>query len=357
MNILFVVRTLGYGGASKQLALLANALSCFNHKVFVYSYCANQTKQTFVPVVTYLPKKNIPKSKTKEYLCSVVNIRRKIKEIEPDIIISWRCNAGCLTKIASFGLNAKTIFCERTDPYTETSLALKVSAFICSFSDGGVFQLEHVREYYKRLYAKSVVIPNPIEFDEEEIAEVVPYDSRPHRIVFVGRMVVSQKRQDVALDAFKIFLSKRPDYELHFYGDGSDFDKIKKLAIQKELGEKVVFHGAVTNVVDEIQNAKVLLVSSDYEGIPNVILEAFVAGVPVVSTDCSPGGARVLIDDGENGFLAPVGDSERLADKMSDVVMDENLAKKFIANGRIKLKEFTPDVVFQQWNEYLCRMI
>lgn len=356
MNILFVVRTLGYGGASKQLALLANALSCYNHKVFVYSYCANENKQTFAPVVTYIPEKNFPQSKAKEYLCSVFNIRRKIKEIGPDVVISWRCNAGCLAKIASLGLNAKTIFCERTDPYTETSIALKISAFVCCFSDGGVFQLEHVREYYKRLYNKSVVIPNPIGLDCENDF-VVPYGRRPQRIAFVGRMVISQKRQDVALDAFKFFLRGYPDYELHFYGDGNDFEEIKKIAVQKELGKSVVFHGAVKNVIDEIQNAKVLLVSSDYEGIPNVILEAFVAGVPVVSTDCSPGGARVLIDDDENGFLAPVGDAEKLANKMSDIVRNEELAKKFIANGRAKLKKFAPDVVFQQWNEYLIQMI
>ena len=136
-----------------------------------------------------------------------------------------------------------------------------------------------------------------------------------------------------------------------------DFDLVKKMAVEKGVSNNVVFHGAVRNIPEVIKDAKILVLTSDYEGIPNVILEALVAGVPVVSTDCSPGGARVLIDDGENGFLAPVGDAKELASKMSDVVGDEELAEKFIANGRVKLKDFTPNVVFQQWNEYLSKMV
>ena len=356
MRILFVVRTLGYGGASKQLALLADALSKYDNEIFIYSYNADKTAQSLSSDVTFIPELKVSRNKFEEYLFSIFKVRKKIREIKPHVIISWRSNAGCFSRLASIGLNVKTVFCDRTDPYTETSIALKISAFICGFSYGGVFQLEKVRKYYKRLYEKSIVIHNPIDSDMKN-HNLIPYKERSKKIVHVGRFVLIQKRQDVMLDAFKVFLERNSDYTLHFYGDGCDFDYVKKLAIEKGVSNSVFFHGAVRNIPEVIKDARMLVLTSDYEGIPNVILEAFVAGVPVVSTDCSPGGARVLIDDGENGFLAPVGDAKKLAGKMSDVVGNEELAKKFIVNGRVKLKDFTPNVVFQQWNEYLSKMV
>ena len=352
MRILFIVRTLGYGGASKQLALLANALSNFGHEVSIYVYCAKDIEQVLNSTVSVSFADNVPQNKIVEYLRSVACIRREIKRIQPNVVVSWRCNAGCLTKIASLGLRVKTIFSERTDPFTETSFFLKISSFVCGFSDGGVFQLESVRKYYGRLYHKSVVIPNPIEY-AGELNEIIPYEKRPLRIAFVGRTVISQKRQDVAIEAFEFFLKKHPDFELHIYGDGCDQNKVKEMTSRKGLIDKVVFHGSEKNITEKICNSKVLLLTSDYEGIPNVILEAFVAGVPVVSTNCSPGGAKFLIGNDECGRLAPVQNPLVLSQKMTEIVENVELAKKCIFNGRCRLHDFLPENIYKNWENYL----
>ncbi len=96
-----------------------------------------------------------------------------------------------------------------------------------------------------------------------------------------------------------------------------------------------------------------LVLTSDYEGIPNVILEAFAAEVPVISTDCSPGGARLLLGDDENGLLAPIGDAQKIAIQMQHIVDDEHLAQTFISKGCAKLNDFRPEVIFDKWDEYL----
>lgn len=355
MKILFVIRDMVVGGAGKQLALTANALVQQGHEVSIYTYFGGPCQHKLDRSINYIEQKPIPNSKIKEYLFSIFHIRKQMKIVKPDIVISWRCNAGCFTVLAAVGLPLKTVFSERTDPYTETSLALKISSWICNFSDGGVFQLEKVREYYKRLYKKSTVIPNPIN-KNIIISNPTPYDKRLKKIVHVGRMEISQKRQDVMLNAFEIFVKQHPDYTLHFYGDGRDFNKVKLLAAEKNLLNNVIFHGDIPNITNVVQDAKMLVLTSDYEGIPNVILEAFAIGVPVVSTNCSPGGAKLLLGNNRNGLLADIGNFQEIAFLMHQIISEKHLAEKIIANGLAKLKEFSTDVIFAKWNDYLTKI-
>ena len=356
MKILFVIRDMVVGGAGKQLALTANALSNKGHHVEIFAYFGGPLEHKLDENVHYIPQNPIPQNKLAEYILSPINIRRQIKKLRPDVVISWRCNAGCFTVLASIGLNVKTVFSERTDPYTETSLALKISSWICGFSNGGVFQLEKVRLYYKRLYNKSIVIHNPID-ENIKILNTIPYNERLKKIVHVGRMMLSHKRQDIMLDAFKMLLAHNPDYELHFYGDGRDFDVVKKMAVEKDISSNVFFHGAVKNIPENIKDAKMIVLTSNYEGIPNVILEAFAAGVPVVSTDCSPGGARLLLGDNENGLLAPIGSAQEIAKQIQCIVENSDVAETFITKGRAKMNEFLPEKIFSKWNEYLENLI
>jgi glycosyltransferase involved in cell wall biosynthesis len=355
MKILFIIRDMVTGGAGKQLALTTNALAEKGHSIFLYTYYGGELQHILNNDIQYIAQNPSPQNKLSEYILSPFHIRKQIKRIRPDVVVSWRCNAGCFTVLATIGLKVKTVFSERTDPYTETSLALKISSWICNFSDGGVFQLEKVREYYKRLYKKSTVIPNPIN-KNIIISNPTPYDKRLKKIVHVGRMEISQKRQDVMLNAFEIFVKQHPDYTLHFYGDGRDFNKVKLLAAEKNLLNNVIFHGDIPNITNVVQDAKMLVLTSDYEGIPNVILEAFAIGVPVVSTNCSPGGAKLLLGNNRNGLLADIGNFQEIAFLMHQIISEKHLAEKIIANGLAKLKEFSTDVIFAKWNDYLTKI-
>lgn len=355
MKILFVIHSLRVGGATKQLALIANSLVKFGHNVTVYAYSFNQ-KSAF-PLdskIKYVCEEHIVKNAKVEYLVTPRRIRKIVKQTNPDIVIGWRTNAGCLVALGCLGLKVKTVFCERSDPYMEDNFMLHIAKWVCNLNDFGIFQTKGAQEYYKILRKNSVVIPNPYSSDKD--FETIQYSDRKHEIACVGRFELVQKRQDIMLNAFKIFYSKYPEYKLSFYGDGADRAKVERLANTMGLQDSVIFHGAVSNVLDKIASSKLLVLSSDYEGIPNVILEAFTADTPVVSTDCSPGGARVLIDNGENGLVVPIGDYMALAEAMECVVSDETLAIKFINNGKKKIKEFVPDLIFEKWNNYLLSL-
>lgn len=355
MRVLFIVRSLGCGGASKQLAMTAEALADRGHDIYAYAYNSGHTELHFSKVI-FIPEKNIAKSSLKEYIYSPIRIRKRIKKLCPDIVVSWRANAGCFCTLACLGLNVKHVFSERTDPYMETSLALKIATRICDHADYGVFQTESAQRYYKRLnLGRSIVISNPIFLNRD--IELVPYNERRNEIAFVGRCFLRQKRQDIMLKAFKIVLETHPEMQLVFYGGGFDIEKIMQMAIDMGLKEHVTFVGPVSNVLERIKYARLLALSSDYEGIPNVLLEAMSVGVPVVSTDTSPGGVRVIVKDGVNGFIVPRGDYKELAKKIATVLNECTIAERFIQNGLENIKRFNPDVIFGQWDQFLQTMV
>lgn len=356
MKILFIVRSLGYGGASKQLALTANALTNLGNDVVLYTYNWKDPEQELDKKIKYLPEQNVQRSSLLEYIHTPLNIRKVVCHESPDVIVAWRTNAGFMSMIASFGIKIPVVFCERTDPYLESNIQLKIAKFFCNKCDGGVFQTEQARDFYSNLKDKSIVIPNPIDI-HKEIAELLPIHSRKKEIAFVGRFSIHQKRQDLMLHAFKKVLTTFPEYKLVFYGDGTGLSEMKKLASKLGIYDNVIFMGSVNGVEKYLSKSRLLVMTSDYEGIPNVIIEAFSCGVPVVTTDCSPGGARVLVDDNQNGFIVPRNDADALSFQICRVLSDEDLSVKFVNASFEKLKQFTPTKIFPLWNNYLNIMI
>lgn len=356
MRILFVVRDIELGGAGKQLSLTANELCRRGHTVGVFTYNSKVRNPLLADKVNYYCCENLTNKTLSEYLRVIPQIRRIVRKVHPDVLISWRANAGCFSRLATIGGKCKVIFSERTDPYLETSPLLKVATRICCYSDGGVFQTSQAQKYYRKLAHKSIVIPNPY-VRQGSFDEILPFSRRRKEIAYVARFFLRQKRQDVMLDAFKIVIKSHPDYKLVFYGDGEDMDKVKGMAEDKGLGSYVEFKGAISNVVETIRQSRVFVLSSDYEGIPNVILESFEAGTPVASTDCSPGGVRVLVDNNVNGLISPAGDSARLAENVLKILEDDDLSIEFARNSRIKLKSFSPQKIFDMWEQYLINLV
>lgn len=355
MKILFVVYSMS-GGAGKQLSLTSNALADFGHDVTIYAYHWSQNPvYPLSDKVCFIPERDIFASTLKEYFFIPFRIRETVKAISADIVIGWRTNAGALIRIACSGLSVKTIFAERSDPYMEHSPKLAIAKFFCNYCNYGVFQTEKAKDYYKRLKKNSIVISNPFS-QSGGVDSPLPFTTRDNEIVVAGRFFMKQKRQDIALKAFSIFRSKHTEYKLVFCGEGDDLQYVKNMVKEMNLTDYVVFEGLVSDMKSRVRNSKAFLLTSDYEGIPNVILEAFLWGLPVVTTDCSPGGARVLVDDGENGFVVPCGDVDAIACRLDEIVSNIDLAESFIASGQKKITEFAPDAIFEKWNNFILQV-
>ncbi len=147
---------------------------------------------------------------------------------------------------------------------------------------------------------KVIHIPNPSSF---ELPDNVNFEEKENIILFVGRVTYSPKKVHRVLEFWRELYPIHSDWKLQIVGDGDDLPRCKRLAAKWKL-PRVEFVGATVNVQQYYRKARILVLTSDYEGSPMVIPEAQVYGcVPVVYNSFA--GASLNIDHGENGYLIP----------------------------------------------------
>jgi GalNAc-alpha-(1->4)-GalNAc-alpha-(1->3)-diNAcBac-PP-undecaprenol alpha-1,4-N-acetyl-D-galactosaminyltransferase len=354
MKVLFVNTNIGYGGASKVMASLANYLNIKKNNVTFLTYRNDKVLQNLHENVVH-EHKVLFKHRIKliERLGEIIVLHRYIKEGNYDVVISFLQPTKFIVVLASQCTQAKVIVSERGDPYTKRKKIdpqRKIIEKVTSLAHSFVFQTTEAQNYYnKKIIDRSKVIPNPV-----NLKNVKYYNGpRNKEIVNVARLDVFQKRQDVLLKAFSIISNKYDDYVLKLYGDGPDEQLLKNLTHKLGLVDKVRFMGYIDNINSSIQKAAVSVLSSDFEGIPNALIESMSIGVPCISTDCSPGGAKLLIKNNENGLLVPRNSPEDLAVAMDYILSNPNEANRMARKALDSLKQFNEEKIFAQWENFL----
>lgn len=347
MKIMFATTRLSYSGAPKMMAWIANQMAAKGHEVHLVTFYSEEQARLLHENVT-MTSLQVTQSRnrfvrnTTGMLMTLCRLHKQVLKIKPDVFVSFLDSAGTTyVPIGRLFTKSKIVSSERADPYARRGVATTIRLFFMRFAHGTVFQTNGAKCYFakrKKIYNNSIVIPNPVVTSEKILAmqkNIPAYGERDKIIVTVGRLSLHQKRQDILLDAFKIFLEKNQGYTLVMYGDGPDRAKIQAMIDERGLTGKAVLAGRTDRVEDMIFYAAAFVLTSDYEGIPNALIEAMSVGVPSVSTDCSPGGAALLIRDGENGFLVPRGDAELIANKLSLIVNDAVVSEKLSKNGPV----------------------
>lgn len=355
MKILFTISCLSYGGAEKNLVLVANYLS-ERHKVIICNFNEHETKQDLNKRIKCFDK-NIEETKGK---FGWIALRKSqysfLKEVclneEPDIIVSFLPIPNALAVLCGKKLHIPVVISERADPFQQLSKLDRIIHAIYNQADGAVFQTNGVRDFYnKKLQEKSVVIPNPVVNNYSKITH--DYYNAKKEIVSVGRFEIVQKRQDLLLKASKIVFKKYPEYKVVFWGDGSDEYRLKKLAKELQIEDKVIFAGVTSSVLKKVNQSEIFVLSSDYEGIPNVLIEAMSIGMPCVATDCSPGGAKMLLENGKVGKLVECGNYEELAKKIIYFIENREKEKEYGVYAKKSIERFSYSKIMDQWETYL----
>lgn len=185
------------------------------------------------------------------------------------------------------------------------------------------------------------VIPNPI------------YNYPDHgsscsskQAIAVGRYTY-QKGFDLLIDTWALVAKRHPDWTLRIYGAGNSED-YRKLVIEAGLEDFVFCEGATNNVYAKYDESSIFVLSSRYEGLPLVLIEAMSAGLPCVAFTC-PCGPRDCIDDGKDGLLIDAGNKEKLADGICQLIENESLRKTMGVAARQHALLFSEDTIMQQW--------
>lgn len=357
-TLIFVSPCLSFAGAEKILCWLASEFSSIGYKVKIInlnivSNNSNFKRENLDGVEVIELKKDYKKGLNNYY--RVKKIVEIAKNNNADAVIAFTRYPCILSVIASKISGIPAIISERGDPYQyRQGIQNKVDFLILNCAQGCVFQTENAMVAYKySLARRSKVIPNPVfKVDGERW-----HDTDNFKIISIGRLDNNQKRYDIMIEGFNKFTKMHPEYTLEIFGKGPDEEAIIEIAKNSEVNYKIHFHGLTINASKELLNAKIFLITSDFEGIPNALLEAMAIGMPVVSTKCSPGGAEFLIRDHRDGLLVPCGDSTAIADALSEFATNKNLLLSCAENAFDVTRRFEPDKIFMEWKEYVEKVL
>ncbi len=351
MKIATIAYLHGYGGAERQILMLSNALAQMGHEIHLVVLAENKSQynKSEKLIVHDL-------SKEESGLFKIVKrwrlFIREMKIIKPDITIHYNFQSVYFSMLIAKEVRGKILYSERGDPYDKEYDGLMglLRSYSFKHTDAFVFQSEGARNCFgAEIRKRSVIIHNPVSVP---VGKYVIPTIREKRIVSVGRFH-PQKNQQLLIEAFYIISKEFPDYILEIYGNGPLREQLSQKIKGLQLENKVKLINNRPDIFDCIVNASLFVLTSDYEGMPNALMEAMALGVPCISTDCRPGGAKTLITDGENGFIVPIRDATKLAEKMAYLLNNPQVMEKIARHATLLNKTHCEEAIFDKWNHFL----
>lgn len=357
-KIMFYINAINGGGAARVMVNLANTFSSLqNEVIFVTSYPTEIEYSLSTDVKRYfLEEKEIKQSRLKKNITRIKNLRMVCKSEKPDILISFMAEPNFRAILATWGLPVKNLISVRNDPNKEYAgkIGHWVGKYLLPFADGCVFQTQEAKAWFpKRLQNKSRIIYNAVKEDFYHIKR----HPIPGEIVTCGRLE-PQKNHALLIDAFSKVVAIYPEATLKIYGEGSLRKKLQKQIDDLGLQDKAFLMGATNHVEKVLETADLFVLSSDFEGMPNALMEAMAAGVPCISTDCPCGGPRELFGPKLDSLLVPINTLEQLTDTLLHFYQfnsnqKDNLGEKVKKQAQF----FLPDTVNHNWCSYIEELI
>lgn len=354
-KIAFVTRVLSSGGAEMVLKQIVDACARQGMDCLVLTIWENRERVSFHPnvqVVELEPAGDGLNGKCIQY----GQVRKHIQKFGADVVLSMPEDIGIYVILAMLGTGIPVVVSERNNPWVmpnkKITRLLRKMAY--PFAKGLIFQTKQAASFFPMSQQKKgIILPNPL--DLSRLPEVYQ-GQREKVVVSAGRLDV-QKNFPLLIEAFAQFYKKHPDYRLVIYGEGSKREELETLAAQKLPEGSWSIPGRVGDLPNKISHCEIFALSSDYEGVPNVLIEAMAVGTPVVSTDCAPGGAATLIDNGSNGLLVPVRDPQSLAESLCYLVENPTISATMAEKAVQIRQKLDAEKVTMQWLAYLQKCI
>ena len=356
MKIFFYINVLSGGGAERVIANLANQFTAAGEKVSVITTYATPNEYYLTENVGRFQLEDAPldASFIVKNIHRVRKLRRILKKEKPDILVSFMAEPNYRAVFATKGLKTKLVVSVRNDPNKEYAgkLGRVLGQKLLPMADGCVFQTEDAKLWFpQKLQDKSCIIMNQV----AEVFYSVPQCDERKNIVTVGRLT-DQKNHEMLIRAFARIAEDIED-DLIIYGEGKLREKLEYTIAELGMTDRIFLPGATKDVPNTIKNAKLFVLSSDYEGMPNALMEAMAIGLPCISTDCPCGGPKMLLEDDAYGVLTPVNDEVALSEKMNRLLSDHQALSRYAEAAKTKAEEFKPQKIFSKWNDYIVSVI
>lgn len=364
MKILFCIDSMTKGGAERVISNLSNYLINSGYDVNILTivnsnieYDINlKVNLEFLEnkFINVRNEKNGKLKKISNFVKRIKLMNKAVNRINPDIIISFLPYTSFITLKAI--KNIPIIVSVRNDPQIEYSS--KIYNFLMKKlyprADGFVYQTEDAKKYFENIVnVESDIIPNPI--NEQFVVSQEFQGERKKEIVSIGRLF-KQKNHQLLIDAFADLANELLNYNLIIYGEGEDREKLQGIIKDKKLENRIFLPGNIKDVKEKIYDAKMFVLSSNYEGMPNALMEAMALGIPVIATDCPCGGPKFLINNNNNGILIDVGNKEQLKKAILKIIKDTEFSQKISHNAIEISQKLAPEKINKKWEDFIIEI-
>ena len=275
-------------------------------------------------------------------------LRRAILHANAPVVVSFIATTNVITILASVGLKARIVACERNDPRLQLlnrpweslrRFSYRYADAVTANSRGALQTLE---SYVPR--RKLFFVPNPVRPTAVSVRE----SRRRQTILNVGRLTY-QKAHDILLQAYAQVVAKIPNWNLAIVGEGPRSQRLRDQASSLGLLEHIEWVGWTTEIEQYYESAQLFVLPSRYEGMPNALLEAMSFGLPPIVSDASPGPLEHIAHE-ENGLVVPVGDTRRLANAIIRLIENPELRYQLGSAAQAKISGMEQGAVDQAWS-------
>ena len=364
VKVCFFISALVAHGAERVLSTMANVWAEKGWEVVILTM-ADPDSRPFYPLADSIEVRPLHLLKHSDSFLSALSnnihrvrtLRRAIKEVRPDVLISFLDTANALTILATRGLGIPIIIGERTDP-SRRSLGRyweSIRNHTYPRADLIVFQSQGVLDWFPPpVRARAVVIPNPVPLPPTPSQES-PRNGSTRRIVSLGRLS-PVKGFDVLVAAFAAAAARVPHWHLEVWGEGSERKALEQMVSALGMVKQIQFRGLTDRPFDILRDADLFVMSSHAEGFPNALVEAMACGLPVISTRFG-GAVNDIIQDGVNGLLVPSGDPGALAEAMVRLMNDPDARARLAGRASEVVERFSTERVISMWEDAISRAI
>lgn len=288
-------------------------------------------------------------------------IKKIIEEFQPSVIISPTYPLDIIGELASAKGNSRLIFeshmayVQALKEYSKTRS--RIGNIVAKLYDKHVLKLLRKCDclvvltqgdcsFWNQYIPHVKVLPNPLTSYPDVINDV-PKDG--FRIISVGRLT-SIKRFDKLIDAFDIICKSIPNWHVDIFGDGSDKDILNSHISELGLDNRVIIHPATNDIYTEMKKSQFLVMTSESEGFPLVLIEAMACGIPCISFDC-PYGPGEIIEHNKTGLLAANGDITDLANKIKYLILNPDTLHEMSVKARVSAAKYKKETVMKAWEQ------
>lgn len=342
-KLLIVLGSLGRGGAERVISIISDYFCNDGWDITIALLLNNKVDYQINEKIKIVDLSGSTNSRIRRLPGWISGIRHLVKKERPNAILSFAARINIITQLSCLGLRQNIIVSERNDPFSDgrSKIVDILTKLLYPKASAVVFQTKRAESYFKKINLKNAtIIANPI------AVKCFAKEPTKGKVVTVGRLT-KQKNHIILLHAFYETLKKIPYANLYIFGKGEMREQLLKLSEELDISEHVHLMGNVFDIHEQIADAELFVLSSDYEGLSNALLEALMMGLPCISTNCA--GADEYIKPYVNGILVNIGDAEELASKMIELLSDRNKAKALGEEAHRNSGAFDKKNVLKQW--------